>query len=74
MLHRIMEDQDGNIVQEFDDEAIEWFIDGLVQLRGCEPGESLATPSIIDDENGMPESVGQFILMKVEVHRDEPKE
>lgn len=66
MHHRLYEDEDGNMVQEFDEEAIDWFIQGLEQLRDCEPGDAVATPSIKDGEDGMPESVGEFLLMKVE--------
>lgn len=66
MHHRIYEDEEGNMVQEFDDEAIDWFIGGLNQLRECTPGESLAVPSVMDDENGIPQSMGDFVLLKVE--------
>jgi hypothetical protein len=66
MHHRIYEDDDGNVVQEFDAEAIEYFIEGLEALRDCEPGEQLTTPSVAVDDKFIPDSVGVFILERAE--------
>jgi hypothetical protein len=66
MHHRIYEDDDGNLVQEFDSEAIRYFIDGLERLLEAEPGDMMTTPSIETDEDGLPESVQEFILLRVE--------
>lgn len=66
MHHRIFEDDDGNTVQEFDAEAIEYFIQGLETLRECDPGEQLETPSIEHDSEGIIHSVQMFILRRAE--------
>jgi len=64
MHHRIYEDDDGNTVQEFDSEAMDYFIEGLEELRDKEVGEKLTTPCVSTDENGVPESVQKMILKR----------
>jgi len=64
MHHRIYEDDDGNTVQEFDSEAMDYFIEGLEELRGKEVDEILTTPCVSTDVNGVPESVQQMILKR----------
>jgi|tagenome__1003787_1003787.scaffolds.fasta_scaffold20988630_5 hypothetical protein len=66
MRHHIYEDDDGNTVQEFDTEAILYFIEGLEQLLDAEPGDMLFTPSVATDEQGIPDTVQNFILKRIE--------
>lgn len=63
MIHDVYEEQ-GNVVTELDGDAIDYYIQGLEQLRDMEPGEELATPSADMDENGMPQGMGWFILRR----------
>lgn len=64
MHHRTYEDDDGNFVQELDDEGIAYLIKGLQDLEDAEPGTEMVTPSVSTDEDGLPDSVGLFILKK----------
>jgi hypothetical protein len=66
MYHRIFEDNNGNTVQEFDSEAIEYFIQGFEKLRDSDPGYEITTQSIEEDEEGVPSMFRLFILRKVE--------
>lgn len=66
MWHKIYEDDDGNMIQEFDEEAIDYFIQGLEELRASLPGEQFSTPNIHTDEKGTPVAVSKSILLRVE--------
>lgn len=70
MHHRLYENDEGHFVQEFDDAALDYFIEGLQELRDGEVGSTLSTPSVTHDPDGIPESVGEFIIMKVEASPD----
>lgn len=64
MHQRIFEDDDKNLVMVFDEEAIDYFIEGLEELRNLEPGEEMATPSVTTDVDGIPTQVGTMILRR----------
>jgi len=69
MYHRSYEDEDGNWVQEFDDEGIDYLIKGLEELRDQEPGTEMCTPSVSEGEDGGIESMGLSILKKYDPER-----
>ena len=46
MIQRILEDDDGNYAIEFDDEGIEFMIDGLQELLEEEVGGVMSTPTV----------------------------
>ena len=66
MRHMLFEDDDGNTVQAFDQEAIDYFIQALERLRDMEPGEGLSTPSIQQNDDGSLEAAQYFILQRLE--------
>lgn len=46
MIHKIVEDDDGNIAIELDEEGIDYFVDGLLALAECSVGSLMVTPSV----------------------------
>lgn len=66
MHYRIFEDDDKNLVLVFDEEAIDYFIEGLEELRTLEPGDEMSTPSVTTDAEGIPTEVGLMILRRWE--------
>lgn len=74
MIQKITEDENGNTVLEFDDEGIEYLVEGLLTLRDEPIGGLLSTPAIWTrdvpwwrfwNREGEP-VVGEFFLKKVE--------
>ena len=61
MIHSVFEEE-GNHVTLLDSEAIDYLIEGLEELRDCDPGEELTTPFVELDEDGA--GVGSFILRR----------
>lgn len=60
-------DDDENSVIELDNEAIDYFIEGLQDLHDLDVGEEMTTPILVSDsDTSEPEGVSQFILRKVE--------
>jgi hypothetical protein len=53
MIFNTHEDNDGNLVHTLDEEAIDYLIRGLEELRDCEPGTELVTPAAVDSEEGL---------------------
>lgn len=68
MHHRMYEDDEGNTVEEFDAEAIAYFIQGLETLRDLAPGEEISSSSIREGSDHVPEFVGEFILRRAVDH------
>ncbi len=73
MIQRIVYDEDDNMAIEFDDEGLEYLIDGLQELLLDEVGTAFSTPSVWTDDppwwrfwnrKGTP-VVGEFRLRKV---------
>lgn len=74
MIQTIVEDEDGNYALEFDDDGIEYLIDGLTDLfNHKEIGQEFVTPSVWEkpapwwrfwDRSGDP-VVGEFRLRRV---------
>jgi hypothetical protein len=46
MIQRIVEDDDGNTALEFDEEGLEYLIDGLMALLDKDAGTVLTTPAV----------------------------
>jgi len=66
MHHRIiLEDEEGHTVQEFDSEAIDYFVQGLEKLKQCEPGEEVSTASIAFNPSGDPKSTQLVVFRRV---------
>jgi hypothetical protein len=64
MSQSFFEDEEGNLVLEFDEPGLASFIDGLELLRSSEPGESVMAACLNEDENGEVHTVGYIILRK----------
>lgn len=74
MIQRIVEDDDGNMAMEFDDEGIDYLIQGLMALaEDGRPSALMTTPSVWEtpapwwrfwDRSGDP-VVGEFRLRRV---------
>ncbi len=64
MIQRIVYDDDGNTILEFDEEGIEYLIDALHELLIDEVGTVLSTPTIGTNDTGEL-VVGEFRLSKV---------
>lgn len=46
MIQKIKEDDDGNTAIEFDEEGIDYLIQGLLALRDDGPGGLMTTPAV----------------------------
>lgn len=68
MHHKIYE-ENGDTIQEFDLEAIEYFIEGLEELKKAAPGETFSTPSYWQEDDGTM-MMADFILKRVEEKDD----
>jgi hypothetical protein len=64
VIFHTYEADDGDFVMEVDAEAIDYLIDGLTELRGKEPGESLTSPSLVQSTEGEPQGVGDWVLLR----------
>jgi len=65
MHHRMFTDEDGNDVHEFDLDGIDFFLDGLIQLRHLPPDSEIQVPVIkTDDETGVPTNAQYLILRR----------
>jgi hypothetical protein len=59
----LYEGDDETPVLEMDEEAIEYLIEGLEQLRGAESGDTLTSPALVF-EGDEPLGVGTFELRR----------
>lgn len=74
MIHRIQDNEYGDVVQELDAEGIDYLIEGLEQLRDSEPGTKLSTPALVDEGPRIwwrlwrrtPPAVGELILIRAD--------
>lgn len=65
MIHTILEEENGNLVQTLDEEAIHYLREGLDALLECEPGEELETPVLLSDpETGELHAVASHVLRR----------
>jgi hypothetical protein len=63
MYFRLFEEDDETPVIELDEEGIEWFEEGLRELRDRESGDSVTTPTLVSN-GGEPKGVGIFKLRR----------
>jgi hypothetical protein len=66
MIWHISVPDDGPTKMRLDEEAIDYFIDGLEELRHADPGQKFTTPSIVQDSDGVPSAATEFILERAE--------
>jgi hypothetical protein len=64
MHFRLFEEDDDAPVIELDEEGIEWFEQGLAQLREGESGDSVTTPTLVSND-GEPIGVSIFALKRL---------
>jgi len=63
MHFRLFEEDDDAPVIELDEEGIEWFEQGLAQLRDAESGEAVTVPTFVTND-GHPVGVSTFELRR----------
>ena len=64
--HTFIDDETGEQIMELDADGIDWFIQGLEQLKHSEPGEEVTTPAFENDpETGMPIAATTTVLRRL---------
>lgn len=64
MHWQIFEEEDGTQVMEFDNEGIDYLLQGMEQLRDMKPVAELVTPTVVS-ENDMPTGMSETVLRKI---------